>query len=66
MVTWVTAEGLGLKAIKKDAFKMELIMLSSQKESLGQLLLHLTFDWIDTRKRTQLFNKDNVVHTTAP
>lgn len=48
MVTWVTAGGLGLKDIKKYAFKMELIMLRSQKVPSGQFLLHPTFNWLNT------------------
>lgn len=49
-MTWVTVEGPGLKAMKEDTFKTELLMSRSQKEPLGQLLLHPNFNIF---KRTQ-------------
>lgn len=65
-MTWVTMEGLGLKAMKEDTFKMKLILSRSQKEPLGQLLLHPTFNWVDIIKRTQTNLKKIMTYIIIP
>lgn len=57
VMTWVTADSPGLlpSCGRRTLFRW------SQKKTIGQLLLWPTFNWVDTLKTTQAFNKGNEV-----